>query len=76
MSFVVKKGDKYIVGKILFSVVAHFIQFNTIYSYILSVALIANVILIFIKKDNSIFIILSIDAIIKITLRINSIVIH
>lgn len=63
-----KKGDKFIMAGVLFSVGVHFIPFNTIYTYILSVGLMINAVSIFIRKDTSIFKVLFVDATMKVSL--------
>lgn len=66
--FYAKKSDRYLIAGILLSVGIHFIPFNSIYTYVLSVGLIINASLIFIKKDFPIIRTLLIDALMKITL--------
>lgn len=70
LSYVIgsKKGDRYIIAGVLFSVGLHFLPFHTIYTYVLSVGLMANAIVVFYKKDISIVKVLTIDALMKLSL--------
>lgn len=70
LSYVIgsKKGDRYIIAGVLFSVGVHFLPFHTIYTYVLSVGLMANAIVVFYKEDSSILKVLTIDALMKLSL--------
>lgn len=65
-----KKGERYIIAGVLFSVGVHFIPFDSIYTYILAILIIVNAISVFFKETRSIIQVCAIDAMLKIVLGI------
>lgn len=65
-----KKGERYIIAGVLFSVGVHFIPFDSIYTYILAILIIVNAISVFFKENRSIIQVCAIDAMLKIVLGI------
>ncbi len=72
LSFVIlsKKGERYVIAGILFSVGIHFLPFDSIYTIILSILVSLNAIYSFLKKDSSIYKTIIIDALLKIAMGI------
>lgn len=65
-----KKGERYIIAGVLFSVGVHFIPFDTMYTYILAIIIMVNAISVFFNKNRSIIQVCFIDAMLKIVLGI------
>lgn len=65
-----KKGERYIIAGVLFSVGVHFIPFDSIYTYILAILIMVNAISVFFKENRSIIHVCAIDAMLKILLGI------
>lgn len=65
-----KKGERYIIAGVLFSVGVHFIPFDTMYTYILAIIIMVNAISVFFNKNRSIIQVCCIDAMLKILLGV------